>query len=165
MIDLTPLDVRKKKGDFARGLRGYDPAAVDHFLDLVAERMEELVRENIGLRERNAQANETLAGFRERERALNEALVTAQQMREEMRAQAGREAELAMQEARAEAERISGEALSQVAIASAALRRTQTDQIKFLRTFRAFVERQLADVQQEEEHLREILDPPHPPAE
>ena len=24
MIDLTPLDVRKKRGDFKRGLRGYD---------------------------------------------------------------------------------------------------------------------------------------------
>ncbi len=32
MIDLTPLDVRKKRGDFRRGLRGYDPEEVDHFL-------------------------------------------------------------------------------------------------------------------------------------
>lgn len=44
MIDLTPLDVRKKRGDFAKGLRGYDIQEVDTFLDLVAERMEELVR-------------------------------------------------------------------------------------------------------------------------
>ena len=90
MIDLTPLDVRKKKGDFAKSMRGYEPGPVDHFLDLVAERMEELVRENLGLKERYAQASETLAGYRDRERALNEALVTAQQMREEMRAQAAR---------------------------------------------------------------------------
>ena len=27
MIDLTPLDVRKKKGDFRKGLRGYDTTA------------------------------------------------------------------------------------------------------------------------------------------
>ena len=32
MIDLTPLDVRKKKNDFPKGLRGYDASAVDHFL-------------------------------------------------------------------------------------------------------------------------------------
>ena len=40
MIDLTPLEVRKKKGDFRRGLRGYDPPQVDDFLDIVADRLE-----------------------------------------------------------------------------------------------------------------------------
>lgn len=149
MIDLTPLDVRKKKGDFAKGLRGYDPAAVDHFLDLVAERMEELVRENLGLKERYAQASETLAGYRDRERALNEALVTAQQMREEMRAQAAREADLVLAEARQQAK-----------VAQDALRRTQAERTKFLRGFRSFLERQLGDVQQEEEHVRASLSRP-----
>ena len=52
MIDLTPLDVRKKRGDFGRGVRGYNPQEVDGFLELVAERLEELVKENITLRER-----------------------------------------------------------------------------------------------------------------
>ena len=46
MIDLTPLEVRQKKGDFRRAMRGYEPALVDDFLDLVAERLEDLVREN-----------------------------------------------------------------------------------------------------------------------
>ena len=32
MIDLTPLDVRKKRGDFRKMLRGYDPQEVDSFL-------------------------------------------------------------------------------------------------------------------------------------
>jgi len=50
MIDLTPLDVRKKAGDFRRILRGYDPQEVDIFLELVAERMEVLVRENMALK-------------------------------------------------------------------------------------------------------------------
>jgi DivIVA domain-containing protein len=63
MIDLTPLDVRKKKGDFRRAMRGYEPALVDDFLDLVAERLEELVRENIGLRERAQQINDSLSGL------------------------------------------------------------------------------------------------------
>ena len=45
MIDLTPLDVRKKKGDFRRAVRGYDTELVDDFLDMVAERLEELVKQ------------------------------------------------------------------------------------------------------------------------
>ena len=36
MIDLTPLEVRKKKGDFRRSMRGYEQQAVDDFIDLVA---------------------------------------------------------------------------------------------------------------------------------
>ena len=37
MIDLTPLDVRKKKGDFRKGLRGYEMEEVDGFLARVRE--------------------------------------------------------------------------------------------------------------------------------
>jgi DivIVA domain-containing protein len=40
MIDLTPLEVRQKKGDFRRAVRGYDPELVNDFLDLVADRRE-----------------------------------------------------------------------------------------------------------------------------
>ena len=42
MYDLTPLDVRNKIGDFRRAMRGYDPAEVDAFVELVAERMASL---------------------------------------------------------------------------------------------------------------------------
>ena len=80
MIDLTPLDVRKKKSDFTRTLRGYDPPAVDQFLELVADRMEELVRDNTALSERVSQISASLSGYREREQAMNEALVAAQQL-------------------------------------------------------------------------------------
>ena len=73
MIDLTPLDVRKKKGDFRRTVRGYDTELVDDFLDMVAERLEELVKQNVALTERSEHLQEQVASFREREKALNEA--------------------------------------------------------------------------------------------
>ena len=50
MIDLTPLDVRNKRGDFKKLMRGYDPQEVDVFLEIVAERLEMLTRENIALK-------------------------------------------------------------------------------------------------------------------
>ncbi|HEV2147066.1 MAG TPA: DivIVA domain-containing protein [Longimicrobiaceae bacterium] len=157
MIDLTPLDVRKKKGDFARAMRGYDPARVDDFLDLVAQRMEELVRENGTLGARVDGLSVSITEYRERERALNDALVSAQQMREEMREQAQREAELILREARAEGERIVEDAKRQVLTASEALRRLQGQRTRFLRLFRALVERQLAEVEEEEARFRENL--------
>lgn len=155
MIDLTPLDVRKKKGDFRRVMRGYEPAIVDDFLDLVAERMEELVRENVGLRERAQQINDSLAGFKSREAALNEALVSAQQLREEMRTQATREADLALREARGEAERLIGAAKREAAATVEAGRRLVGQRVRYLRSFRAFVEQQLAELELEEERVRE----------
>ena len=102
MIDLTPLEVRKKKGDFRRIMRGYDPALVDDFLDLVADRLEQLVRENMALAERTGRQDQQVGEYRERERALTEALVTAQEMREEIRKQTAREAELAKRSAEQE---------------------------------------------------------------
>jgi DivIVA domain-containing protein len=153
MIDLTPLDVRKKKGDFSRALRGYEPALVDAFLDLVAERMEELVRENTTLRDRAAQVAEIMNGYKHREQAMNEALVSAQQLREDVRGQATREAELAVREARAEAERIVAEAKRQAMAATEATRRVHASRMRFLRSYRAFLERQIQEIDVEEEHV------------
>src|SRR5688500_16098148 len=106
MIDLTPLEVRKKKGDFRKGMRGYDQQSVDDFLDLVADRLEQLVRENAMLTERVAAVDTLIADYRERERALTEALVTAQEMREGMQRQVEREVELKLREAEASANSI-----------------------------------------------------------
>ena len=100
MIDLTPLEVRQKKGDFRRAMRGYEPALVDDFLDLVAERLEDLVRENRTMHDELVRLREQLTEFKERERALTEALVTAQEMREELRRQAEKDADLVRREAK-----------------------------------------------------------------
>jgi len=156
MIDLTPLDVRKKKGDFRRGMRGYDTDAVDHFLDQVADRMEEVVRENLSLRERANQLSAAVDSFRERERAMNDALIAAQQLREDTRVQAERDAELTNREARAEAEQIVAEARRQLASAEDALRKLQTQRQNYLRGFRALLERHLTEVGEEEGRLRDL---------
>jgi DivIVA domain-containing protein len=148
MIDLTPLDVKKKKGDFRRSVRGYDPASVDDFLEQVATRMEGLVRENLETAARLSSMTEAIGGYRERERAMNEALVSAQQLREDMREQAAREADLVLREARAEAERIVGEARRQATAAAEALRRIEGQRVRFLRLFRTLVERQMNEIEQ-----------------
>src|SRR5438132_3328892 len=85
MIDeafhLTPLDVRRY--DFGRALRGYNPARVDQFRDQVAEEMERLTRINQDLDAKARSFHEQLRAFRERDKALNDALIVAQQLRSE----------------------------------------------------------------------------------
>ena len=160
MIDLTPLDVRKKKGDFSRGLRGYDPPAVDEFLELVADRMEELVRDNTALSERVSQISTSLSAYREREQAMNEALVAAQQLREDLRTQSTRESEAVLREARVEADRIIADARRTAHEAAEATRRVYAARARFLRSYRAFLERQVDEVASEEDRVRDGLRPP-----
>jgi cell division septum initiation protein DivIVA len=113
--------------------------------------MEVLVRENVMAAARLESMTESIGNYRERERAMNEALVSAQQLREEMREQAAREADLVLREARAEAERIVGEARRQATSAAEALRRIQGQRVRFLRLFRTLVERQLQEIESEED--------------
>jgi cell division initiation protein len=146
MIDLTPLEVRKKKGDFRKGMRGYEPQAVDDFLDLVADRLEQLVRENSAMHDQFARLENQVNDYRERERALTEALVTAQEMREEMRKQIEKEVELTRREAEADADSIRAEAEQVRQREHESIRRLRARQAQFVQSYRAFLERELAEL-------------------
>lgn len=153
MIDLTPLEVRRKKGDFRGALRGYHRALVDDFLDLVAERMEQLVKENLTLAERAKRLDEQLSEFRERERALTEALVSAQELREEAKRQAAKAAELSRREAEAEAARIRAGAFDAIQQEEETLRRIRARRAQLIQGYRSFLERELAELSVIEETL------------
>lgn len=164
MIDLTPLDVRKKKGDFRRRVRGYEPQLVDDFLDLVAERLEEVVKQNVELSERARQLQEQVASFRERERALNEALVAAQELREQSRANAEREADLVRREAEAAADRILEEGQRALREVKRQFEALENRKASFLRAFKSLLERHLAELEVEETRLGEAAGEPAPRA-
>jgi DivIVA domain-containing protein len=110
MIDLTPLDVRNKRGDFKKLMRGYDPQEVDVFLEIVAERLEALTRENMALKERSGALQAQVNSQTDREQAVQAALVTAQELRADIRAQAQREAENVVKAAETEGRRLVAEA-------------------------------------------------------
>lgn len=161
MIDLTPLDVRKKRGDFRRGLRGYEPQEVDSFLDLVAERLEALVRENLQFRERVHALQQQTEAQTQREEAVRDALVTAQELRTEIREQARVEADRIIKEAQTEARRLLAEAEAEVRTrlrnserqadhALATLGVLERRRLRFLQSFRQLLERELDVVEVEE---------------
>ncbi len=146
MIDLTPIDVRKKKGDFKRAVRGYDTDLVDDFLDLVAERLEELVKQNMSLTDRLSRVEEQVGEYRQRDRALTEALVTAQEVREEVRRQAEKEADLQRREAEADAARIRADAAGAREREEENLRQLRARRLQMLQSFRTFLERELNEL-------------------
>ena len=109
---LTPVDARRY--DFGSQLRGYDKTRVDQFRDQVSDELERLTRVNQELEAKAKGFHEQLRAFRERDKALNDALISAQQLRAETREQADREAQLILREARAEGEKMLEEARSDV---------------------------------------------------
>ncbi|MHB1168721.1 MAG: DivIVA domain-containing protein [Longimicrobiales bacterium] len=147
MIDLTPLEVRKKKGDFKRAMRGYDPGMVDDFLEIVADRLEELVRANLGHEDRVRQLEQQLRDYKERERALTDALVSAQELREEMREQALRDADAARREAQEEAERIRTNVTQEIEREEQMLRRLRARQAQLAQSYRALLEREMEELE------------------
>src|SRR5882762_7074118 len=107
-FNLTPHDIRKQ--EFRKTLRGYDTNGVEDFRVRVADALERAIRERQVLEERLSALTEQLRVFREREKAMNEALVAAQQLRQDTRAAAEREGQVIVREAQAEAKRLLDEA-------------------------------------------------------
>lgn len=153
MMDLTPLDVRKKSDDFKRAVRGYEPAQVDAFLDLCADRLEQLMQRDARLQAEVTGLRERVGAYEQRERALNEALVTAQELREEARTQAERSAELKLREAEQDAARILQEAEAATEQARRALEELHVKRAGYLRSLRWSIERFLGEIEEEESRL------------
>jgi len=140
---LTAVDVRRY--EFQTVMRGYDRARVDQFKDQVADEMERLMRSNQDYEEKARNFHEQLKAFRERDRALNEALVSAQQLRAEMKEQAMREADLILAEAQSEANRMIDGARHEIngmRLEIEALERTRK---AYLAQMRALAERHIAE--------------------
>ncbi len=103
-MKMTPLDVRQKR--FEVGLRGYSKKEVEGFLELTASEFEEVVRENISLKDELKRTQARLETHLEREKTLQETMVTAQRISEDVKAQARKEAELTVAEAELQGEKI-----------------------------------------------------------
>lgn len=141
---LTPVDVRRY--DFGSALRGYDKARVDAFRDQLADELERLARVNQELEAKAKGFHEQLRAFRERDKALNDALISAQQMRTETKEQAEREAALIIREAEAEGERLLSETRAQIGTLRRELEVLERSRRTYLAQLRSLAERHIAEV-------------------
>lgn len=124
---ITPHDIRQQQ--FTQKMfKGYDPQEVDAFLDDVAEDYESVLKEIALLKEQLAAQEERSRGVADRERSLNDTLVTTQRLAEEMKAAARRDAELVVREAE-----LRGEKVVEECRAEEARIRTEINALKRLR--------------------------------
>lgn len=109
---ITPLDIQQKQ--FPMRFRGFDVEEVYAFLEVVREQMEDLLRENALLKEQVQRAENQIKEYRDMETTLRETLMTAQQMVEDYKTNARKEAELLIREADLKADSLLKEAQDRV---------------------------------------------------
>jgi len=109
---ITPLDIQQKQ--FPMKLRGFDVEEVYAFLEVIREEMEDLLRENANLKESIQRLDNQMKEYRDMETTLRETLLTAQQMVEDYKMNARKEAELVVKEAELRSDTLLKEAQEKV---------------------------------------------------
>lgn len=103
-MKITPLDVRQKQ--FPQKFRGLEPKAVQDYLELLGGELEELIRESLQLKDEIKKRGQRIEEYRDREKTLQETMVTAQRASDDIKEAAKRQADIIVAEAELQAERI-----------------------------------------------------------
>jgi cell division initiation protein len=109
---ITPLDIQQKQ--FPMKFRGFDVEEVYAFLEVIREEMEDLLRENASLKESVQRTENQIKEYKDMETTLRETLLTAQQMVEDYKTNARKEAELIGKEAELKADSLIKQAQEKV---------------------------------------------------
>ena len=103
---LKPMDIHNK--EFKKAVRGYDTEEVDEFLDEIIVDFEKMQRELDLLRNQLSTYSENMTSYKERESALNNALITAPQVADNVKAEAELAAQKIISDAKEQAKAIVG---------------------------------------------------------
>ena len=104
-MTLTPVEIRHLKPDRSL-VGGYKRTTVDALMDEIVASFEDVWRERADLADKVEQLEADLVRYRELETLLRTTLVSAEKSAVSLREQAGREADLIVEEARSEARAI-----------------------------------------------------------
>ena len=101
---LTPLDIQNHR--FSSRMRGIDPAEVESFLHLLSEDYEALLRDRESLATQARELENRVEDLSRNEKTLQQTLVTAQKLSEDLKKTALKEAEVVVGEAEVKAEKV-----------------------------------------------------------
>lgn len=108
---ITPLEIQKMR--FSQKMRGYDPTEVEGFLSLLAEELAARIAHSDKLERENRYYRQRLEETEHREHQLQQTLLRAQKVSDDITANAKREAELMVKEAEIAADKIVQQAIEQ----------------------------------------------------
>ncbi|MFW6134626.1 MAG: DivIVA domain-containing protein [Elusimicrobiota bacterium] len=107
-MKITPMDIEQQQ--FARSFRGYNEEEVDNFLDRIAKDYEDLLNENVKLKEEIERLKSRLEEYSKMDETLRSALVNAQQSASNIKENVQKEAQTMIDNAKIEAEKIKQQA-------------------------------------------------------
>ncbi len=146
-MGLTPLDIHNQ--EFSRSFRGYDVDEVDEFLEVVANDIEELTKENERLKSE-------LAEYKRKEEDMKKELEIAQSNAEEKVKVAQREADLIIKEAKLKAERLVEEAYKEAQRAKEDLEGIKRLRVRFFLEFKTLLESYLRLVEEDNKGVLDV---------
>ncbi len=103
-MKISPMDLQRQT--FSPKLRGFDPAEVRTYLNIVAEEIAALQRERDGLEHEVQSLRGLVDEHRQRETILKNTLLTAQRLSEEIKDAARKQSESVIKEAEIQADRL-----------------------------------------------------------
>ena len=146
-MGLTPLDIHNQ--EFSRSFRGYDVDEVDEFLEVVANDIEELTKENERLKSE-------LAEYKRKEEDMKKELEMAQSSAEEKIKVAQREADLIIKEAKLKAEKLVEEAYKEAQRAKEDLEGIKRLRMRFFLEFKTLLESYLRLVEEDNKGVLDV---------
>jgi len=135
------MDVEKQ--EFKRSMRGFEPDDVRLYLKSVAEEIGRLNLENGNFREEIGRLARENEAHKSREQTLQQTLVSAQRMTEEMTEKSRASADLLLREARMRSEQVLQETQDQLARLEAEISRCKLERDLFENRLRGTVEEHL----------------------
>jgi cell division initiation protein len=139
-MKISPQDIHAQ--EFRRSLRGYDMDEVDAFLSQVADELEVHTRENLQLKDRIKVFEERVAEYQRLDERLKEALVTAQEMKEDIAKASQHKVEAAAAHARAEAQSIVADAHTKLVRIQSQVDDLRRYRDSFVIRYKAFLDQQ-----------------------
>jgi len=151
-MPLTPLEIQKMR--FSQKMRGYDTVEVEGFLGVLAEELTARLTQIEKLDRENRYYRQRLEEGERREHQLQETLLRAQKVADDVTTNARREAELMHKEAELAADKIVQQAIEQAARIESKILELRTQrrelQLKFKNTldlFQRILEAEMEDEQ------------------
>jgi len=150
---ISALEIHKRQ--FPKRFRGFDPAEVRHFLDALAEDLEEMSRELGELERENARLREENTRHRDTEATLKETLLLAQRSADSLRETSEKDAGRIVGEAETKAERMVQQSFERIADTEKKIRELRMERRNFQLKLQSTIDlfQQVLDFDKEEDEL------------
>jgi cell division initiation protein len=143
---ITAQDIREKTFEKSKFGGGYDMAQVDEFLEEIADDLTNAQKENSVLRSKMKVLVEKIEEYRSNESALNQSILSAQKLAQQIEAEAREKAENIINDAQKQADETIGSIAAKTEFEEKRLATAQAASAKFLDGVRAMCNAQLKNL-------------------